>query len=225
MERARRFGLPASNVIIPLRWAWCSARQFWYAVAVWPRIYFDCSADQGRNGARHESARAFGAIILLGVITVWSWSHIADYAVVGDALYSANLRPSAQHYLGTDHSGRDVFQRLVMSSQSFMLPGFKAAMILAMLAGTTLGSLSEDLGAGLHASPVLLSRYWALYRAWCWPFFALLFLAQASRSRLRRRRLRAGRGRGDSPSNPKPKAATIKSSARRDAMVCPIPES
>ena len=76
---------------------------------------------------------------------LWSWSYAADYAVVGDAIYAASLPPSTHHYLGTDHSGRDVFKRLVMSSQSFMGPGLKAAM-LAMLIGTSLGAISGYMG-------------------------------------------------------------------------------
>ena len=87
-----------------------------------------------------------GSMILAGVISMWFWSHAADYAVVGDALHPPNLAPSADHYLGTDHTGRDVFRRLVMSSQSFMLPGLKAA-LLAMLIGTSMGALSGYLGS------------------------------------------------------------------------------
>jgi peptide/nickel transport system permease protein len=86
-----------------------------------------------------------GGAILISVLGLWLFGLKADYAVVGDALHAPNLDPSAERWLGTDHTGRDVFKRLVMATQAFAIPGLKAALIASAI-GVGLGALSGYLG-------------------------------------------------------------------------------
>ncbi|WP_309234556.1 ABC transporter permease [Nocardia sp. XZ_19_385] len=54
---------------------------------------------------------------------------------------AAQLSPSAQHWFGTDHLGRDVFTRVVHGARYSLLIGVTAVAI-AVVAGTALGLLS-----------------------------------------------------------------------------------
>ena len=101
---------------------------------------------------------AVGFSLIGGLTMMWLYSHYVDYPVVGDAVHAPNLEPSRDLRLGTDHTGRDAFRRLIMASQSFVLPGVKASLI-AVTMGATLGALSGYLrgwaarviGAGFSA--------------------------------------------------------------------------
>lgn len=58
--------------------------------------------------------------------------------------------PSAEHWLGTDALGRDVFARMVAAAQLDLRFGF-LAMLLPMLLGTLLGTVSGYLGGVVDA--------------------------------------------------------------------------
>jgi peptide/nickel transport system permease protein len=57
-------------------------------------------------------------------------------------------RPSREHLLGTDETGRDVFSRLVVGARTSLAVAL-AAMTIAILIGTTLGGLSGALGGAV----------------------------------------------------------------------------
>ena len=91
---------------------------------------------------------AAGFALLAGLIVLWLYGHYADYPVVGDAIHPPNLEPSKELPLGTDHTGRDIYRRLIMASQSFVLPGLKAALFTVCF-GVSLGSISGYIGGWL----------------------------------------------------------------------------
>lgn len=120
------------------------------------------------------SARIFGFAILALVLLAWITASAVPYDVVADVDPSrASLGPSAGHWLGTDHLGRDVAWRLLLGSAAFGAPGLAAA-ALAGLGGGLLGTLGGWFG-GLTA---VLVRYTFTVTASV-PRFVLVLLAGA----------------------------------------------
>jgi len=104
-----------------------------------------------REGAPEAPAAArpaavVGALLLGGVLLAWLFALVVPYDVVADVNPArASLGPSAAHWLGTDHLGRDVAWRLVVGSRAFVLPGLGAA-LLAGLLGVAGGAVAGWLG-------------------------------------------------------------------------------
>lgn len=104
-----------------------------------------------RKEGRLPSLRKFSAITLSGwvlaviiILTVaapWLTTTDPNVQVLGDRL----LSPSAQHFLGTDHLGRDLWARLLYGGRYSLLLSFVAALIAALL-GTFLGALAGWVG-------------------------------------------------------------------------------
>ncbi len=63
---------------------------------------------------------------------------------------SRDLHPSAQHWLGTDRNGRDVYSRLLNGGRVSLAVGFVAVAII-MTIGTTLGAISGYFGGWVDA--------------------------------------------------------------------------
>lgn len=61
-----------------------------------------------------------------------------------------DLHPSAQHWLGTDRNGRDVYSRLLNGGRVSLAVGFVAVAII-MTIGTTLGAISGYFGGWIDA--------------------------------------------------------------------------
>jgi peptide/nickel transport system permease protein len=57
-------------------------------------------------------------------------------------------RPSAEHWLGTDEAGRDIFARLIYASRISLSIGFLAVTV-AILVGTTVGAIAGYFGGWL----------------------------------------------------------------------------
>ncbi|MFT4038045.1 MAG: ABC transporter permease [Thermomicrobiales bacterium] len=57
-------------------------------------------------------------------------------------------RPSAEHWLGTDEVGRDIFARLIYASRISLSIGFMAVLV-AIVVGTSLGALAGYFGGWL----------------------------------------------------------------------------
>ncbi|HLI50732.1 MAG TPA: oligopeptide ABC transporter permease, partial [Thermomicrobiaceae bacterium] len=61
-----------------------------------------------------------------------------------------DLHPSAQHWLGTDRNGRDVYSRLLNGGRISLAVGFTAVAII-MTIGTTLGAISGYFGGWIDS--------------------------------------------------------------------------
>lgn len=94
------------------------------------------------------AAGVLGAVVLAGVVGPW-----LGYDPTLDVDPSrANAAPSAAHWLGTDHLGRDVGWRLLLACSSFVGPGLLACAV-AGLGGIPAGALAGYYG-GVAASVV-----------------------------------------------------------------------
>ncbi len=85
----------------------------------------------------------------------------------------AGLPPGAQHWLGTDHLGRDVAWRLAIASRAFVGPGVLACVVSSLL-GVGGGALAGFLGGPAAAAVRYLSTVTASL-----PRFVLVLLAIA----------------------------------------------
>ncbi len=86
-------------------------------------------------------------LILLAVMAVWCvlgpvWSPWRDDAT--DAL-SINQPPGAEHWLGTDFLGRDVYTRLLLAGRISLIIGL-LTMVMSVCLGYLLGALSGYVG-------------------------------------------------------------------------------
>jgi peptide/nickel transport system permease protein len=90
-----------------------------------------------------------GFLAVIAVIGPWIAPYDPDQR--GDALVQA---PSAAHWFGTDHLGRDVFSQVLVGTRSVMFVGFLAgavAIMLAVVIGVTAGYLGGAADDGLSA--------------------------------------------------------------------------
>jgi peptide/nickel transport system permease protein len=90
-----------------------------------------------------------GFLAVIAVIGPWIAPYDPDQR--GDALVRA---PSAAHWFGTDHLGRDVFSQVLVGTRSVMFVGFLAgavAIVLAVVIGVTAGYLGGAADDGLSA--------------------------------------------------------------------------
>lgn len=112
-------------------------------------------------------ATALGtSIVLIFVVIAFVAPLIAPYGVNEQIYSEARQAPSAAHWFGTDHLGRDVFSRVLLGAGDILLlAGLGTA--LAVLCGTTFGLFSGYSGGrvdeimmrffdGLLAMPALL---------------------------------------------------------------------
>jgi ABC-type dipeptide/oligopeptide/nickel transport system permease subunit len=89
-----------------------------------------------RRVARDARPLSLAALIsLAALVGVAVLVPLAGYPVGADVAPEArDLLPSASHWLGTDHLGRDVFWRLLLASRAFVFPGAAACLTAAVLA-------------------------------------------------------------------------------------------
>lgn len=116
----------------------------------------------------------FGAVILLlilasAVFAPW----IAPYDIRDIDLFNIESGPSAQHLLGTDDLGRDVFSRLVYGGRVSMAVGLLASLSQIIL-GTLAGAIAGYFG-GVIDSFIMRTADVIM----CFPFF-LVAIALAS---------------------------------------------
>lgn len=122
-----------------------------------------------REVARRSPASGrLGAAALAVVLGIALLSPLAGYPVGADVDMAARSQgPSAAHWFGTDHLGRDVFWRTLLASRAFAGPGLLAAFVTAAVgvplgafAGWTGGSAATGvracLGAVAAIPPVVL---------------------------------------------------------------------
>jgi peptide/nickel transport system permease protein len=127
-----------------------------------------------------QPASAIGAsIFLIFILLAVLGPMIVPFEVNQQILEDARQAPSATHWFGTDHLGRDVFSRVVLGAgQVLVLAG--SGTLFAVLVGTTLGLLSGYRGGWLDD---LLMRFFDSLLAIPALLLALLFLGMAGPSR------------------------------------------
>lgn len=97
------------------------------------------------------------AVVLLLILTPW----IAPYDPAAQDLMNRLALPSAEHWLGTDHLGRDLLSRLLYGGRfSVTIAGI--TLLLSAVIGTLVGALCARIGAAvdevvMRAVDVLLS--------------------------------------------------------------------
>ncbi len=91
--------------------------------------------------------RAVGGVIVvvLMVLAAVTAPWIARHDPIGINLSNQLMRPSAQHWLGTDIQGRDVWARLIFGTRVSLVVGFISQGI-ALLLGVTLGLIAGFYG-------------------------------------------------------------------------------
>ena len=94
---------------------------------------------------RNPLAVIGGAIILLLILTAAFAPLIAPESPLGQNLSNRLLPPSAEHWMGTDELGRDIFSRVVFGARITLLIVVLVAVISAPL-GMVLGAVSGYFG-------------------------------------------------------------------------------
>lgn len=84
-------------------------------------------------------------VIVLLYASAFAAPLLMTYAPDQISFGARTLPPSAEHWLGTDRNGRDVYSRLIKGGQVSLATGF-AAVALVMTIGTVLGAASGYFG-------------------------------------------------------------------------------
>ncbi len=93
-----------------------------------------------------KATQGIGAAIMCLVLVAWIASLVSGYNVVADVNPDRmNALPGSEHWLGTDHLGRDVAWRLMTASQVFVGPAIFAC-LLALLLGVPAGAWAGWVG-------------------------------------------------------------------------------
>lgn len=99
-----------------------------------------------------RAGRLLGGLTLGGLGLAWIYAAISGYDPVLDVHPElAGLGPGPGRWLGTDHLGRDVLQRLLLASHSFVGPGLLACAVALALA-LPIGALAGYLGGAPAAA-------------------------------------------------------------------------
>ena len=99
-----------------------------------------------RNRSFMAGVIILGVVILLALVAPL----LTPYDPIAQDLSQILLLPSAEHPLGTDHLGRDVWSRLLYGGRVDLLIGF-GAVIAPFVIGTLLGSLAGYYGGRTDA--------------------------------------------------------------------------
>ena len=93
----------------------------------------------------------FAVIVLVCVVVVAIFAPLlAPYDPFNNDMSKGTLKPSSQHWLGTDLLGRDVLSRLLYGARTALIVGF-ATVALAAVIGVILGTLAGFLGGIVNA--------------------------------------------------------------------------
>ncbi|CDN95603.1 ABC transporter permease [Agrobacterium tumefaciens] len=93
-------------------------------------------------------------LLFVATATIWPQFVTAANPLLADPL-QAQMPPSAEHWFGTDHLGRDVFSRVVYGARYSILIGV-SAIVIAALVGSLLGLVA---GLARGAVDELISRF------------------------------------------------------------------
>ncbi|MBJ3775874.1 ABC transporter permease [Acuticoccus mangrovi] len=102
-------------------------------------------ADGRRETGGRVAPRIAGAIVLAIVLVALFGPWIATHDPFDQDLFHLNAAPGADHVLGSDHIGRDVFSRLVMGARQTLAVGVGGTLIAFLLGGAA-GLLGMALG-------------------------------------------------------------------------------
>jgi peptide/nickel transport system permease protein len=95
---------------------------------------------------RHRPLGAIGAaIILVMAALAMTAGYLAPYNPVENDYTAMLAAPNAEHWLGTDAFGRDVFSRIIYGSRTALMVGFGASLIGAIF-GSLIGVASAYFG-------------------------------------------------------------------------------
>lgn len=127
-----------------------------------------------RKARTRFSVRAFlpAAILLVIVAVALAAPMIAPFDPLDQDLLALNQPPGPEHWLGTDHIGRDVFSRLVMGARTTLLVGLGGA-FAAFVFGAGFGLIALSLG---RVSEAILFGAIDLVRAMPGVLLALLLI-------------------------------------------------
>lgn len=103
-----------------------------------------------RRFLQNKLALAGIILIVFFVLIAILAPFIATHDPTVSNLSKVYSKPSGEHYLGTDASGRDNFSRLVYGTQISLTVGF-SAMIFTLIIGVVLGSLAGYYGGKVDA--------------------------------------------------------------------------
>jgi peptide/nickel transport system permease protein len=140
-------------------------------IAVWAFALYDLTIGAARRAEKGDSqwriasrhfkkskiALAGLAILLLLYLIALLAPLLAPYDPIAqrDIVATSYLKPSAQHWLGTDRFGRDILSRILYGARISLSIGFIATLISVTL-GTVLGALAGFFGGKIDA---LLMRF------------------------------------------------------------------
>jgi len=136
-------------------------RQFWRHVA-WRRF---CA---------NWGAVVAAVFLLVMYATAAGGPLLSRYSPNAVDIANTNAAPSAEHWLGTDESGRDVLARLIAGARTTMTVGL-IAMIIAIVIGALVGSLAGYCGGWIDS---VLMRFTDGMMAI--PYFFLVLVAVAA---------------------------------------------
>jgi peptide/nickel transport system permease protein len=128
-----------------------------------------------RDIARRAAPSSVAGAVFLALLALTALlAPLGGYAVGADVDPLVRSQgPSAAHWLGTDHLGRDVFWRLLLASRTFVGPGLLSCAIAALV-GVPLGA-----AAGWSGGPVSLAIRTALGSVAAIPRLVLVLLGCA----------------------------------------------
>ncbi|HET9438786.1 MAG TPA: oligopeptide ABC transporter permease [Longimicrobiales bacterium] len=146
------------TLVLLLLFVWGYA---FYDLIIAPQRRVDKGDSQWRIASRHfkksKVALAGLFILLLLYLIALLAPLIAPYDPIAqrDIVATSYLKPSAQHWLGTDRFGRDILSRILYGARISLSIGFIATLISVTL-GTVLGALAGFFGGKIDA---LLMRF------------------------------------------------------------------
>ncbi len=102
-----------------------------------------------------------GAFVLIAIFANVLAPHDPEVGALGDRFHPPAWQQggSGQHFLGTDHLGRDVLSRLIFGTRVSLVVGFMAV-VFAGIVGTTLGILSGYLGGWVDQLIMRVTDAW-----------------------------------------------------------------
>ncbi len=107
--------------------------------------------DAARRLCKNRLALVGAALLALQVVLALLTPWIAPYSFAEQDRSLGAAPPSAQHWLGTDQLGRDLFTRILYGGRVSLLVGF-AATAVALLIGVTYGAIAGFIGGRTDAA-------------------------------------------------------------------------